>query len=171
MKKYVLIGGSIATEGAIEGILAADKNVMQGSVEMRFSADTGSTTEEENGNVINVAIVDENAETRKTLQEALSVVGANTSLFANSADFLSSLTKTKYDLIVLDLFVRGISGLVVLQFLKKTKVSIPVVIYSQPVQQNVLIQVLQLGAKTFIPKPQPPEVIAKKVIDVLNGKS
>ena len=26
MKKYVLIGGSIATEGAIEGILSVDKN-------------------------------------------------------------------------------------------------------------------------------------------------
>ncbi len=152
-------------------ILAADKNVLQGSVEMRFSADTGSTAEGENGNVINVAVVDGDLNTRNLLKDALSSVGANTSLFANSADFLASLAKTKYDLIILDLFVRGISGLAVLQFLKKTKVTIPVVIYSQPVQQNVLIQVIQLGAKTFIPKPQTPEVIAKKVIDVLNGKS
>lgn len=151
-------------------ILSADKNIEQGSVEMRFSADLEQSEEGSSGNVVNIAVVDEDESIRQSLKKSLGEIGANTFLFSNGADFLSSLVKTKYNLVITDLVMNGISGLAILQFLQKKKDNTPILIFSKPVPQNIIIQSLNLGAKAFVQKPQPPEVIAKKVLDVLNGR-
>lgn len=154
-------------------ILSADENIAEGSIEMRFSGDSGTTEidEKEIGNVIKVAIIDDDAVVRQLIKNALFSVGASSSLFENGSDFLKSLATERYNLVILDIFMQGYSGFDILKFMQKNPNSPPVIVYSQAIQQNVVMQALSLGAKTFMLKPQKPEVIARKVIEILNGKS
>ncbi|QTQ14771.1 response regulator [Treponema parvum] len=153
-------------------ILSADRNVASGSVEMRFLSDSGDAAKgESTGNMINIAVIDNGSVTRQILKNALFGIGANCSLFATGEEFLKTLPNTKYNLIILDVFINGGLGFEILRELKKNPKSPPVIVYSQVVQPSTIIQVLSLGAKTFMAKPQKPEVIAKKAVDVLNGKS
>ena len=181
------------TDLITDKILASDKNISEGGIEMRFSADLGSS-QEKNANSANssgtansgtansgagsgaspdgikIAIIDENANTRQLLQNALAKVDAEAHVFANGVDFISSLSKVKYNLLIIDLFLHGVSALAILQILKKKDIAIPTLIHSQPVQQDIIKQAILLGAKAFVQKPQAPEVVAKKAIDVINGK-
>ena len=154
-------------------ILSADENIAEGSIEMRFSGDSGTTEidEKEIGNVIKVAIIDDDAVVRQLIKNALFSVGASSSLFENGSDFLKSLATERYNLVILDIFMQGYSGFDILKFMQKNPNSPPVIVYSQAIQQNVVMQALSLGAKTFMLKPQKPEAIARKVIEILNGKS
>ncbi len=152
-------------------ILSADRNVQSGSVEMRFLADKGtSVTDEATGNMLKIAVVDDDAVIRQLLQSALFSIGADCALFSAGADFLNTLSTTKYNLVILDIFMQGVSGFEILRTLKGIPKAPPVIVYSQATQQSVVFQALSLGAKTFMIKPQKPEAISKKVLEILNDK-
>ena len=46
----------------------------------------------------------------------------------------------------------------------------PIIVYSQAVQKEMAVQALSLGAKSYLIKPQKPEVIIQKAKELLNGK-
>ena len=45
------------------------------------------------------------------------------------------------------------------------------IVYSQATQREVVIQALSLGASSYLVKPQKPDVIISKAIEVLHAKS
>ena len=59
----------------------------------------------------------------------------------------------------------------VLSKLKVTPNAPPIIVYSQATQREVVIQALSLGASSYLVKPQKPDVIIAKVIEVLHAKS
>ena len=65
----------------------------------------------------------------------------------------------------------GMSGFDILTKLKVTPDAPPVIVYSQATQREVVIQALSLGAKSYLVKPQKPDVIITKAIEVLHAKS
>ena len=128
-------------------ILAADENANVGSVETKFYSDT----------------------VRKLLSAVFSGIRAQCDVYDSGTEFLQAVNRRPYDLIILDIFMTGISGYNILKTLHTSKNCPPVIIYSQSMQRQVVEQALGLGAKAFLIKPQRPEVIIKKSLEIINA--
>ena len=50
------------------------------------------------------------------------------------------------------------------------RIDLPVIVYSNVVQKEVIMQTLRLGASSYLVKPQPAEVIVQKALEVINAK-
>ncbi len=139
------------------------------TIDQRFNFDLDINDTE--GTVFKVAVVDDDSVVRSLLQRSLGLMGAETILFDNGASFLEAIEKEHFDLVILDIFMQGISGFDVLTKLKISPNSPPIIIYSQATQREAVIQALSLGASSYLVKPQKPDVIISKVIEVLHAKS
>lgn len=153
-------------------ILASDEKAEQGSVEMRFVSDTGVISDDDvdKGNILKVAIVDDDAVVRKILQTAFTTISADSILFDSGSEFLSSLSQQQYDLVILDIYMAGLSGFDILKNLQERKYSTPIIVYSQATQREAVVQALTLGAKSYLVKPQKPETIIQKAVEVLHAQ-
>ena len=146
-------------------------NTDQGSVEMRFYSDTGVINNDEaHGSMLKVAIVDDDIVIRDILKSTFATIGAECELFDSGQEFISSVNKHHYDLVILDIFMPGISGFEILKQLHQNPKSPPVIVYSQATQRQAVIQALSMGAKSYLVKPQRPEIIVNKAIEVLHAK-
>lgn len=151
-----------------EEILNQDK-VDEDGIDRRFNFDLDKNDTE--GTVFKVAIVDDDNIIRTVLQKSLSSMGAETILFDNGSNFLDSIEENHFDLAIIDIFMPGVSGFDILSKLKVTPNAPPIIVYSQATQREVVIQALSLGASSYLVKPQKPDVIIAKVIEVLHAKS
>lgn len=141
-----------------------------GSVEMKFFSDTGAPVKtEEHNDTTRVAVLDSDIITLNSLKSSFESIGIICDIFSNGTEFLTKLNKYKYDLIILDILMPGISGFDLLTRLQHTN-KIPVIVYSQAIQKEVAMQSLSLGAKAYLVKPQRPEVIIYKAKELLNDK-
>lgn len=151
-----------------EEILNQDK-VDEDGIDRRFNFDLDKNDTE--GTVFKVAIVDDDNIIKTVLQKSLSSMGAETVLFDNGSNFLDSIEENHFDLAIIDIFMPGVSGFDILSKLKVTPNAPPIIVYSQATQREVVIQALSLGASSYLVKPQKPDVIIAKVIEVLHAKS
>src|SRR5574344_299911 len=153
-------------------ILAQDEKAEQGSVEMRFVSDTGVISDDspDAGNILKIAIVDDDAVVRKILQSAFATISADSALFDSGSDFLASLSSQQFDLVILDIYMTGLSGFDILKNLQERKFTTPIIVYSQAVQREAVVQALTLGAKSYLVKPQRPEVLIQKAVEVLHAQ-
>lgn len=152
-------------------ILAPDEKAEQGSVEMRFVSDTGVISDDspDAGNILKIAIVDDDAVVRKILQSAFATISADSALFDSGSDFLASLSSQQFDLVILDIYMTGLSGFDILKNLQERKFTTPIIVYSQAVQREAVVQALTLGAKSYLVKPQRPEVLIQKAVEILHS--
>ncbi|MCI1209473.1 MAG: response regulator [Treponema sp.] len=152
-------------------LASSETDADQGSVEMRFYSDSGVINkDEDHGTMLTVAIVDDDAVIRSMLKAAFATIGAECKLFDSGSEFISANNKFRYDLIILDIYMPGISGFEILKKLHQNPDSPPVIIYSQATQRQAVIQALSMGAKSYLVKPQKPEAIINKAIEVLHAK-
>ena len=165
-------------------ILSSTSSTDDGSVEMRFYSDTGTAdgefdgSEEPEGKLdddasdkpFSVAIVDDDAVVRQLLSLAFKTINAECEVFTSGTEFLQAAKTRKFSLIVLDIFMPGISGFDILKNLQQFGIKSPIIVYSQSAQRDLILQSLSLGAKTYIVKPQKPDFIIQKALEILNGK-
>jgi DNA-binding response OmpR family regulator len=151
-------------------ILTSVEKPQSGSIETRFYSDSGIIEDDEPGNVLRIALVDDDAVTLKLLESTFKTIGAVCDLYSNGTEFIAGINKHKYDLAILDIFMPGISGFDILQRLKSIPDEPLIIVYSQATQKESVIQALSLGAKRYLVKPQKPEVIIQKAIELLHGK-
>ncbi|MBQ3671439.1 MAG: response regulator, partial [Treponema sp.] len=97
--------------------------------------------------------------------------GASLDVYSTGADFLASYESKGYDILILDIFMPGFSGFDVLKALRERNSSISVIIYTQAMQKEAIVQALSLGAKAYLLKPQKPEAILQKVSEVLHAQN
>lgn len=160
-----------ATDIIANNILAGDEEDAAGMVDIRFSADGGQDDSlDTEGSLLNIAIVDDDEVVRRILSQSFNSIGITTEVFDSGAKFAQAIQTKTYDLAVLDIFMQGISGFDILKQLKTRERPIPVVVYSQAVQREYVIQALSLGAKGYLAKPQKPEVIIKKAMEILHER-
>lgn len=151
-------------------ILETTDDASTGSIEMRNVEETPAEMEEE-GTVMKVAVVDDDVVIRKILQSTLNTISAETFLFPTGAEFLQAVnSKQQFDLVILDIFIPDIDGFSILQGLQRQNFETPILVYSQATQKEAVIQALSLGAKSYLVKPQKPNVIIKKALEVVNGQ-
>ncbi len=165
--------GDVA-ETITDRILSATDDTSEGSVQMRFYAESGVADAEEekergDSSLISVAIVDDDQITRNLLKAAFQQHQVDSELFDSGLEFLVSTKHKTFDLVILDIFMPGVSGLDILTTLRQNKYASPVIIYSSATQRDAVIQALSLGAKSFIAKPMKPEIIVQKALEVLHS--
>ncbi len=76
---------------------------------------------------------------------------------------LHALQQTRYDLILLDLVMPGISGLDLLPKIHSLDPNVTVLIFAADVPANIHEAAVLLGAQGFIYKPAEPEEIVQKI--------
>lgn len=116
-----------------------------------------------------ILIVDDSALARRTLRQILESAGCEV---AEAEDGLSALEKyflEKPDVVLLDLVMRGMYGLDVLEKLREMDPAAKVVVVSADVQTSSHELVDQAGAKAFINKPFDREEILGTLDAVLAG--
>ena len=89
-------------------------------------------------------------------------------MFDSGAKFLAAANQKIYDIVILDIFMPGISGFDILANLQAKRYPGPVIIYSSTAQKTSVMQALSLGAKAYLVKPMKPEAFIQKVLEVLN---
>lgn len=151
-------------------ILEKTDDASNGSIEIRNDEKTAEDLKEE-GVVLKVAIVDDDIVIRKILQSTFNTISAETFLYESGTEFMQAVNaKQQFDLIILDIFIPDIDGFSILQRLQRMNFTTPIMIYSQSTQKEAIIQAFSLGAKNFLVKPQKPNVIIKKALEVVNGQ-
>ena len=143
------------------------------SVETRFFSDTNSDPEalkEADGTVLNIAIIDADLKSLAMSKTAFEGYGANVSAYNSSQSFLADYKAEKFNLVVMDVVLPDNSGLNVLNQLRREYNSPQVIVYSPPLQREWVVKILQSGAKTYIVKPQKPNVLVQKSLSLLKGE-
>jgi two-component system nitrate/nitrite response regulator NarL len=101
-----------------------------------------------------------------SLEDNLEVVAE-----ANSGEEAISLTvKYEPDLILLDLNMKGLSGIDTLIALKRAKISAKVIIFSVSDNQTDVVQALKFGADGYLLKDSEPEELIDKINKALLGE-
>lgn len=149
-------------------LTSAKDETMDGALELRFSSDDEDGQKKDSNEKI--AIVDSDPSVCQALSNVLGRISNQIFVFQNGLQFAQSLSQNHYDLAVMELYLPGMNGFQILQFLLNQKINLDVIIYSQMTQKEYIMQALRLGAKSYILKPQKPEVVFQKVVEILNAK-
>lgn len=163
--------GTNITDFVSDKILMSEKGIDDGGAEIRFGEQTKDTSAS-TGNLLKIAIVDDDVIVRKILQSTFSAISGDCSLYQNGTEFVKAIISgQKFDLIILDLYINDMDGLSILRTLQKHNVMTPVIIYSQATQREMIFQAMSLGAKDFIEKPKKPEEILRRAVKVLHSSA
>ncbi len=100
-----------------------------------------------------VAIVDDEALVRRSLERLVKSVGYRGYGFASAEDFLEFGDRKDTDCLILDLMLPGMTGLELQQQLEDEGWHIPIVFVSAHDRQQERTQALERGAITYLVKP------------------
>ncbi|MDI3465428.1 MAG: Response regulator of zinc sigma-54-dependent two-component system [Nitrospira sp.] len=100
-----------------------------------------------------ILVVDDDQQNRDMLAEALSDVGFEVDIACDGAEALSKATTVSYDAVLSDIRMAPLSGLDLLDFLRKTMPEMPVVLLTAFGSVDTAIQAMKQGAYNYITKP------------------
>jgi two-component system, LuxR family, response regulator FixJ len=107
-----------------------------------------------------VYVVDCNLDDRRSLTQAVGLIGAEAWPFAGGADFLEILDHLMPACVLLDMDMPGVSGLEVMSELARRELGWPVLATSAQEDFDVAIEAMKLGAIDFLRKPLAREKLA-----------
>ncbi len=164
--------GTNSNEIIIEKILNSDANDLHASLEMRFGTDNAEGVildSEDTGNILKVAIVDDDIVIRTLLEKAFLQINAEVKLFDSGVKFMQQQEKESFDLVILDIYIPDMNGFDILRSLQRKNFNAPILVYSQATMKESVVKALSLGARSYMVKPQKTDAIVKKAIDVLHS--
>jgi DNA-binding NtrC family response regulator len=100
-----------------------------------------------------ILIADDDATMRENLQEALTDEGFEIDLAINGAQAVEKVKAEKYDLLLLDLVMPGMSGMETLMLIKRENPQIKVVMMTAFSTVDNAVQAMHHGATDFMKKP------------------
>src|SRR5215211_5548038 len=101
----------------------------------------------------NLLIVDDEAGVRSALSGVLRDEGYQVDAVESGEACLDRVTRTPYDVIVLDIWLPGIDGLATLERLRQRRIDAPVVMISGHGNIESAVRAIKMGAFDFIEKP------------------
>ncbi|HTY64181.1 MAG TPA: response regulator transcription factor [Acidobacteriota bacterium] len=118
-----------------------------------------------------VLIADDHAALRKGLIQIISDAYPNTEFIeaSNTPNTIKLLLQGQYDLVILDIFMPGRSGLEVLHEAKGIKPSPPVLVLSSAPEDQMAIRVLKAGADGYLNKQAATEDLVLAVAKLVSG--
>jgi len=99
-----------------------------------------------------VLIVDDEDSFRKTLSRVLTKAGLDVEECNSGEGALVELTHNRFDVIVLDHRMEGISGLNVLQWMNEQKIETPVIMLTGAGSDDIAVEAIKFGAYDYIRK-------------------
>ena len=100
-----------------------------------------------------VFVIDDDASTRETLSSLIRSVGSKVQLFASAEEFLSFKRPDTDSCLVLDVRLRGISGLDFQRKLSDSGISVPIIFITGHGDIQMSVRAMKAGAVEFLTKP------------------
>ncbi|HEY5600072.1 MAG TPA: response regulator, partial [Candidatus Manganitrophaceae bacterium] len=101
----------------------------------------------------NVLVVDDEESIRGILKESLSFMGCEVTLAANVEEALEQLQSRPFNLVMTDIRMPGLSGIELLQQIKKMKLGAEVIIMTSHASLESSLKAIRLGAYDYLLKP------------------
>ncbi len=102
---------------------------------------------------VKILVVDDDLVTRKNLSRILQREGYEVVLAASGSEGAKKFKKFPYDIVLVDLIMDDISGIDLLEIIKKETASTEVIIMTGYASVNTAIDAMQKGAFHYIQKP------------------
>lgn len=118
-----------------------------------------------------ILIADDHALLRKGLIQILAdeFPEAQFGEASNSPETLECLSQVEWDVLVLDIFMPGRSGLEILYDVRRNHPNLPVLVLSSAPEEQLAVRVLKSGARGYLNKQVAPEELVTAVRKVLSG--
>src|SRR5262249_30017834 len=110
-----------------------------------------------------VFVVDDDPAMRRSMLALLSAQGIRTETYPSGREFLASFDPQRPGCVVLDLLLRGESGIDVLDHLRSRPLHPPVIVLTAHGSVPASVQVLRAGAFDFIEKPMRPATLLARI--------
>ncbi len=101
---------------------------------------------------LHLLLIDDEESFRHTFQQTLTTQGYVVDVCASGAESLGLLARARYDVVLLDHAMPGMTGLSVLEWIREEKFDVPVVLLTGPGMENTAARAMQLGAYDYIRK-------------------
>lgn len=116
-------------------------------------------TNEKKTNSLNVLVIDDEANIRKTLSYCLAAEGHNIAAVGNSADALKETSERSFDLVFLDIRLGNETGMDLIPVLVSEQPWIKIVIITAYASVETAVEAIKLGAEDYLVKPFSPDQI------------
>ena len=118
-----------------------------------------------------ILVVDDEPEVRDFLKDALRLGGHALEAASNGTSALEMLKGQRFDIVILDRNMPGMSGLEFLRRLRSAGNDIPLVLLADESDVPTAVAAMREGATDFIEKPYVSVAILKQVQKLLRGKN
>lgn len=144
--KVIILDGSKNRQESVQDIIKTLKRNIQ----------TLSSAQKETKRVqikANILVVDDEAESAQLLKNYLSKRGYNVDIALSGEEAMTKINMAKSDIVLLDIYMQGIDGLVVLKAIKEIDKSIIVIITTGVEDTWIIKEAMNLGANGYLVKP------------------
>jgi DNA-binding response OmpR family regulator len=120
---------------------------------------------------LTVLVVDDHPSMRKAVRRILSAMGLIQVIECFDGDSALKITRERsVDLMILDLYMNGVSGFDVLERIKKSDVArdLPVIVVTGESGKDEIVKVVGAGAEDYLVKPFQANELERKVTKVIN---
>jgi len=100
-----------------------------------------------------VYVIDDDAQTREGLKNLMRSVGLHVEVFASAQDFLRNKRPDVPACLVLDVRLRGLSGLDLQKRMAEAKIEVPIIFITGYGDIPMTVQAMKAGAVEFLTKP------------------
>ncbi|KLK89654.1 hypothetical protein AA309_30155 [Microvirga vignae] len=117
-----------------------------------------------------IAVVDDEEAIRDALSDLLQVMGYSCQAFDRAKAFLAADAPGRFDCLITDIRMPGISGLELLQLLKATGSTMPVIVVTSLNDPSIRSRALESGAHAYLTKPVTDDVLLQSLKTALPGR-
>ena len=114
-----------------------------------------------------VFVVDDDESVRKALIRLMKSAGLRARAFTSAKDFLNQESQNVPGCLILDLRMRGMSGLELQEKLAKSGSTIPIIFISAHQDATAREQAMKAGAEDFLQKPFEDQILLEKINSIL----
>lgn len=103
--------------------------------------------------MVKIALVEDDENLAATIVEYLTLHNYRVKHYTSGLEFIDSVKLSEINFIILDLFIRDMNGLDVLEYLKSIESKVPIFILSGALDIEFIEKAFYLGVKDYVKKP------------------
>ncbi|MBN1799127.1 MAG: response regulator [Spirochaetales bacterium] len=111
---------------------------------------------------LKIAVVDDDEFIQDFIESAFAETGWSVKKYNNGKEFIQALATHQFDLVFLDIIMPELDGFEVLDYLKKERIEVPVIVLSAVSQRNTILKAISFGVNSYLIKPLDVGLILKK---------
>jgi two-component system, LuxR family, response regulator FixJ len=117
-----------------------------------------------------VAVVDDDEDIRDALSDLLLVMGYSCQAFDRAETFLAAHAPDRFDCLITDIRMPGMSGLDLLQHLEAAGSTMPVIVVTSMTDPVTRSRALASGAHAYLTKPVTDDVLLQSLKTAMPGR-